>query len=510
MASARSVGPVPADAVINATLVLRRRGDAPDPTAGEVLSRAEMAARYGADPADIGAVRAALAGAGCTVMAVDAGSRQIRISAPAGVMNSLFGTTLEQVTLPQEAGAAQFQHRTGELSVPAELGGIVTAVLGLDTRPQGRPHFRTAIAAAAAHATSFTPPQLGAVYRMPDGTDGSGQVLAIIELGGGFRRKDLKTYFAGLGITMPKVQARGVDGSRNRPGTDATGADGEVMLDIEVAGALAPGATMKVYFAPNTDAGFLDAVVQASKESPTPTAMSISWGQSEDGWTQQARTAMDQAFADAAMLGITVTAAAGDDGSADRVSDGAAHVDFPAASPHVLACGGTSLTVGSNGAVTSETVWNDGSSGGATGGGISDAFALPGWQSGVGVPARAGGGTGRGVPDVAGDADPQTGYQVLVDGKRMVYGGTSAVAPLWAALVCRLVQSLGRPLGLLQAAIYGGVIAGSVPPGFRDIVSGNNGAYSAGPGWDACTGLGVPVGSDLLTALAASAPKPKP
>jgi kumamolisin len=256
-----------------------------------------------------------------------------------------------------------------------------------------------------------------------------------------------------------------------------------------------------VYFAPNTDAGFLDAVSEAAHASPAPIAISISWGQSEDQWTAQARTAMDEAFADAAALGITVTAAAGDNGSSDGATSGV-HADFPASSPHVLACGGTSLTADpSAGTVTAETVWNNGSSGGATGGGVSDTYPLPSWQQHAGVPDRPGGGAGRGVPDVAGDADPATGYQVLVDGTQAVYGGTSAVAPLWAALVARLAQATGTRFGLLNALLYQGVSAGEPAVGFRDIVDGSNGAYAAGPGWDACTGLGSPDGVALLTKL---------
>jgi kumamolisin len=208
---------------------------------------------------------------------------------------------------------------------------------------------------------------------------------------------------------------------------------------------------------------------------------------------------MDSAFADAAALGVTVTAAAGDDGSTDRATDGGSHVDFPASSPHVLACGGTRLSADpATGAVHSEVVWNNGVGRGATGGGVSEAFPQPTWQSAVGAPAG-----GRGVPDVAGDADPQSGYQVLVDGSATVIGGTSAVAPLWAALACRMAEGTGRPLGLLAPRLYEGATAGASPPGFRDITDGDNGAYSAGPGWDACTGLGVPDGEALLARLGA-------
>jgi kumamolisin len=214
---------------------------------------------------------------------------------------------------------------------------------------------------------------------------------------------------------------------------------------------------------------------------------------------------MDNAFADAVLLGVTVTAAAGDSGSADNQSAGAPHCDFPASSPHVLGCGGTSLTLAADGTVASEVVWNDGGQGGATGGGVSDAFPVPDWQVNAGVPPRRNSSaTGRGVPDVAAVADPQTGYQVLVDGQSLVIGGTSAVAPLWAGLVCRLAQLAGRPLGLAQPALYAGAAPGVVPTGFRDITSGANGAYSAAPGWDACTGLGVPVGAALESVVAAS------
>jgi kumamolisin len=390
----------------------------------------------------------------------------------------------------------------GDLALPADLDGVLVGVLGLDDRPQARTRH---VVAAAAEDAGYTPLQLATAYDMPD-SDGAGQTIAIIELGGGFGQDDLDAYFSGLGLTAPTVTAVGVDGAANQPGQDPQGADGEVLLDIEVAGAIAPGAAQLVYFAPNTDAGFLDAVTQAAHAAPAPTAMSISWGQSEDQWSASARTAMDNAFADAALLGVTVTAAAGDNGSGDNQSGGTPHADFPASSPHVLGCGGTHITLGTGDTVTSETVWNDGGQGGATGGGISDAFPVPDYQAEAGLPKRsgAGGKPGRGVPDVAGDADPQSGYRVRVDGTDTVIGGTSAVAPLWAGLVARLAAELGAPLGLLQTKLYAGATATASPPGLRDITSGSNGAYSADPGWDACTGLGVPEGAALLAALRAA------
>jgi kumamolisin len=484
---AEVVAPADPDEPIEVTVVLRRRAPLP----GGRLTRSELA-RYGADPDDVAAVRDAVEAAGARVVAVDEPSRRVRVAGPAGALTALLGSRLERVRLP--AGQVVRQ-RTGPLTVPAGLAEVVVAVLGLDDRPQAR----TRVVRAAAVERSFTPPELADVYAMPAGTDGDGTTLAVVELGGGYTDADLRAYFAGLGLPRPAVRAVGVDGAANAPEGDPSGADAEVLLDIEVAGGLAPAADIAVYFAPNTDAGFLDAVSEAAHADPTPTAISISWGQSEDGWTAQARTAMDEAFADAAALGVTVTAAAGDDGSTDQATDRRSHVDFPAASPHVLGCGGTTLSVDP----PAETVWG-GAGRGATGGGVSRTFGLPAYQVKVGVPTQVDTGRpGRGVPDVAAAADPATGYRIRVDGQDVVLGGTSAVAPLWAALVCRLAQALGRPLGPLHAALYAAAAPGVAPAGFRDVTAGSNGAYSARPGWDACTGLGTPDGGALLTVLRA-------
>jgi kumamolisin len=274
-----------------------------------------------------------------------------------------------------------------------------------------------------------------------------------------------------------------------------------VLLDIEVAGSIASGAHIVVYFGENTTQGFLAAITAAINDSKNnPSVISISWGSSESGYTSQALTAYDQAFQDAKALGITVTVAAGDGGSTDGETDGQQHVDFPAASPNVLACGGTFLDY-EGGAIKSETVWNDGADGGATGGGVSENFPVPSYQTSASVPVSVNTGfAGRGVPDVSGDADPNSGYNVRIDGETTVIGGTSAVAPLWAALIAILNQQLGQKVGFANPTLY------SNPQSFNDITQGNNGAYSAGPGWDACTGLGSPIGSSVLAAFQAPAP----
>jgi kumamolisin len=488
---------------ISVTLYLRRRAPLPEAvSAGRArMTLDELQEQYGADPADVDLVTAVLANAGITVVKVDAGARRVLTAGPLSAYSEAFGASVSMVRSNHRSAPEGVTHRyrTGSLTMPGAFAQAVTAVLGIDNRPQASAKYRRRKKKAEGQV-SYTAVQVGAAYGFPAGMTGAGQTISIIELGGGYAQSDLDTYFSGLGLTTPIVTAVPVDGGSNSPTGDPDGPDGEVMLDIEVAGALAPGAAQLVYFAGNTDQGFIDAVTNAAHATPTPTAISISWGGPEDSWTAQARTALDAACADAAALGVTVTVAAGDNGSADGETDGQPHCDFPASSPHVLSCGGTSLQLDSSGAISGETVWNDGSGGGATGGGVSVYFPAPVWQAGAGVPAGLSSAGGRGVPDVSANADPATGYEIQVDGQAAVVGGTSAVAPLWAALVACLAQAGGGgSLGLVQSVLYSGVKPGTAQPGFNDIVGGSNGDYSAAPGWDACTGLGSPDGPVLST-----------
>jgi kumamolisin len=244
----------------------------------------------------------------------------------------------------------------------------------------------------------------------------------------------------------------------------------------------------------------MDAVSNAIQDSEV-SIISISWGEAESEWTAQTLNAFNQLFQDAVTLGKTIFVASGDNGSTDGVTDGQNHVDFPASSPYVVGCGGTTLEASANGsAIESETVWNEDAQGeGATGGGVSDVFPLPTYQANANIPAPQNSNGGRGVPDVSGDADPETGYSVLVDGATQVIGGTSAVAPLYAGLFARINEALrgqNKPrVGFVNPQLY------QFPDAFNDITSGNNGAFQAGPGWDAATGLGSPNGNSLLTDL---------
>lgn len=514
---AREIGPANPNETLDVTIRLRSRaGKKPIVNASEftkpigkrtILSRKEFEQRHGADPESIVRVEAFARQHKLLVKEKSPARRTVILTGSVAAMNEVFGVELKEYEHP----SGRYRGRTGPIHLPAELQDVVEGVFGLDNRRQAKPHFRRRQGRggvrAAAVSLSYTPIQVAALYNFPTGVDGSGECIALIELGGGYNPTDLSNYWSELNLReMPTVSAVSVGDGSNKPTGDPDGPDGEVMLDIEVSGAIAPAAKIVVYFAENTDAGFLNAVTTAVHDSTNnPSVVSISWGGPESSWTQQAMTSMDEAFQSAAAMGVTVCVAAGDDGSTDGVNDGLNHVDFPASSPNVLACGGTELIASGN-AINSETVWNElANNEGGTGGGVSDVFPLPSWQTGAGVPpsANPNRNVGRGVPDVAGDADPTTGYVTLVDGNPDVIGGTSAVAPLWAGLITLISQSIGKPVGFVNPLLYQNA---STAGDFHDITSGNNGAYSAGPGWDACTGLGSPIGIRVATALGVSPP----
>lgn len=477
------------------------------------LTRAQFRQLYGADPAAVKLVRAFAKEYGLAISPDTPAPEHstLKLTGTVASIERAFGVTLAH----RNCQGATYRVREGSITLPSELIGHVIAVLGLDNRPQAEPHFRIAseqgnIAARTAQGSgfatphtlgasvaniSYTPVQVAQLYQFPANATATGQTIGVIELGGGYRAADLTAYFNSLNQTPPKVTAVSVDGGKNSP-SNANSADGEVMLDIEVSAAVAPGASVVVYFAPNTDQGFIDAVTTAVHDSTNnPSVISISWGSAEVNWTQQAMTALDSACQAAAALGITITVAAGDSGSSDGATGN--NVDFPASSPHVLGCGGTKLE-GSGSTITSEVVWNESAANeGATGGGVSNVFPLPSWQTSAAVPPPATTSGGRGVPDVAGNADPSTGYNVRVDGQSLVIGGTSAVAPLWAGLVAVANAQNGKSAGFIQPQIY----TAKAKSAFRDITSGNNGSFSAGPGWDACTGLGSPITAQLISVV---------
>jgi kumamolisin len=505
MSDARRLGPANPAERLTVSIQVRRRPDAPPlpdlaalgaqrPRDRERPDRESLAATHGADPADLAKVEDFARQYGLQVEESSAERRTILLSGTVDQMNQAFGVELSRYEYP----GGTYRSREGHVRIPRHLQGVIERVSGLTDRPLARPLVRF----RPRNVLNFPASRIAQLYNFPAGSDGSGVCIGIIELGGGYSQRDLDTYFGSVGLSTPDVVAVSVDGAANNYG-DPSGADAEVELDIEVAGTIAPGATIAVYFAPNTEQGFIDAINVAIHDQNAPSVISISWGAPEDGgWTTAGLNGMDAAFAAAAAAGITVLAAAGDNGSNDGVNDGQAHCDFPASDPYVIACGGTTLQVDDSGALAGEVVWNDGFSG-ATGGGVSDVFPLPAWQAqaGVNVPPSVNDGVsaGRGVPDVTADADPGTGYDVIVDGGPMAIGGTSAVAPLYAGLLALIISAVHFPLGYITPYLYS--LNGTNV--FVDIVSGNNQipaapGYSAGVGWDACSGLGRIDGSNLL------------
>lgn len=435
------------------------------------------------------------------IVEADLDRRVIRVEGDADTMEYAFSTTLNHVSHPT---LGIFRDRVGKLRIPDHLDGIITAVLGLSNRPVARTYFtqRTNEAKAVVSPISYNPPMVADAYNFPPGT-GAGQCIGIIELGGGYQTADVQTYFSGIGVsTIPTVVSVSVDGAVNSPGSGVTSADGEVNLDIDVAGGMAPGAKIAVYFAPNTDAGFVDAISAAINDTVNkPSVLSISWGAPESSWTSAAIDTMNAVLEDAVAANITVCVASGDGGYTDGYRN-TPHVDFPGSSPYVLACGGTSLHLGVAGSPISEAVWN--SQGGASTGGVSSVFTRPSWQRGCEATTMTEV-TGklitmRGVPDVAANGDPNTGFNIRVDGQNYSgFGGTSAAAPQWAALIARLNANRTAPIGFINTILYEATIPASTNQHLlRDItignnsVSGNTAGYKATNGWDACTGLGSP------------------
>jgi kumamolisin len=526
---ARVLGVADPDEWIEVTIKVRRKKSLPEPGAGaggsgeagaskpvaKPLSLKELEDQYGADPADMEKVRTVLTELGVQVLKEDALTCSIRAGARAAVMESVF-----QVRLFHYAHAeGNYRGRKGDLRVPAELKDIIVAVLGLDNRRmvKRRPICRRRTALnladrAAASRTWFFPAELASIYSFPAG-DGEGQTVGLLEFGGGYFADDLATFCKNANVAIPTVKTVSVN---NTPTNQRDGAEGEVMLDVEVVAGVCPAATIVVYFSSFDESGWVDIIDTAIHDKDNPlSVISCSWGYAEDAsgaWSSGAQAAINDSLQAATLLGITVCVASGDDGSDDQVGDGHAHVDFPSSSPYVLAVGGTTLKRSASGAIT-ETAWKDGDglrkdNGGSTGGGVSTLFRRPSWQAVSIASVNPGSFDGRVVPDVAADASANTGYWTVVDGQGGASGGTSAAAPLWAALIARLNASLGSPVGFLSPLLYQADPKGKSlgQTGCRDIVAGNNdtasiGGYSAGQGFDAVTGWGVPVGTALQSGL---------
>jgi len=489
-AGAHRVGPANLKELLSVSIRVRPQSDSRDLNVSALtaapfgerkhLSREEFAERYGASQSDLDAVSSFAQSHGLKVEEVSAARKTVRFSGTVEQMTRAFAVDLNYYQTSKET----YRSHEDSIYVPENLANIVESVHGLDNRPILQPLFRSAVNSPQG-VTALTPPTVAKLYNFPT-VSADGQTIGILEFGGGYKPTDIESYFTNtVHLPIPTVIAFGVDGATNSPGQDA---DTEVILDIDVAGSVAPGAKIVVYFAPNTVQGFMDAITTAVHDTKNrPSVLSISWGGGESGWGS-AIDSISNALSEAAAVGVTVFVSSGDGGSGNP-----AEVLYPASDPWVIGCGGTTVEDVSGSSFT-QVVW------GGSGGGVSSHFARPDWQAWAGIPPSVNpvGHIGRGVPDIAGNADPSSGYELILNGAPTgPWGGTSAVAPLYAGLVALLNATLGQPVGYLNYNLY--TFAG--PYVYRDIVSGNNGLYSAKPGWDACTGFGSVDGTAIANAL---------
>jgi kumamolisin len=471
------------------------------------LTASELAAAHHAHDRDVDAVTTWANAAGLRVRSRSGAGAALDVSGSVGALARAFDIEMMACRARDwsTGTVSVYRDHREELSVPASLDGVVVAALGLCDRAVARPRLATVPRGTAA-AIGYAPEELARIYDfpvLPGGGEGTRITVGIAELGGAVYRPDLASVHSRsprLRVVEEAVLGWG-------PVSDPFGPDTEVALDWQViAGALAycaPKAEVLVVlkYAPNTDRGFTNLEASFATDGRDYVSVSTSWGAPEDLWTPAAMDAMDRAFQMGALRGIVHTVAAGDNGSADARLDGRQHADHPASAPHAVGCGGTRL-VAEGGRRVSEETWNElGVAQGATGGGVSSHFPVPRFQESAGIrPICANDGApGRGVPDVAANADPLTGYVIHHRGADRIVGGTSAVAPLWTALLAAVSAATGHRLGNVLPALYGARRAG-----FTDIVAGDNGAYATGPGWDAATGLGVPSGRNLCAALKTS------
>ena len=523
----KQIGKTDPHSELTLTLVLRRRRQLPDlhhlgskPIhQREHLTREDLSRRHGAVTADLAVVKRFVRKHYLELGEVDLARRTVELFGKAHAIEKAFSVSLVEMKHPR----GNYRRAQGGVSLPSELAGVVESVLGLSTRHCARRsqvhHFNTL-------QPYWTVPQMARAYGFPRSLHAQGQSIALVELGGGFHKDDLRKFFARLHRPMPRIRVVSVGGAKNHPAPAsdikmlldviegkrklsdcpedamaAAQATLEVTMDIELVAVLALGAEIVVYMAPPTEQGIYHAVSRAVRGAKQlPCALSISWGEPETGVSKSYLAAVDDALRDAAMLGVTVCVSSGDEGAMNGATDGKPVVNFPASSPHVLSCGGSSVHVAS-GRELREAAWNCTLHGmhGATGGGVSRHFAAPAWQREHNVPVGPTGRRGRGVPDVAGPADPHQGCEILAGGRRCSSAGTSAVAPLWAALIACLGNHLDTRCGFLTPLLYRHSAQGT--DALREITRGNNGFYEAAAGWNACTGLGSPVVQRLLTAL---------
>lgn len=483
----------------------------------------EMQSKFGANPKSVEAITKWAQDNKLDVGKVDMRTGRMSIAGTHEQMQQALGTRFDAWQSPD---GVMHRARTGAYKIDAEVAPHVESILGGDNRPTAmsrRTPFIPLANLPDAHPAGAVGPKVDGAFGAkaeaaaappvrpvevvdlarargitPD-MDGAGKVIGIGELGGDLDIADNKIYYTSRGLEQPEIIKKGVDG--HVPESDGpNGADGEVALDTVIAGAVAPKARQVVAFGENSDAGFPNThneMAFPTDNAPAANVISWSWGQHEDAWTPQAMRSLSMAFKRSAAKGITTFVAAGDDGAIDNNPARRPTIDFPAGDPNVSGVGGTQVVI-SGGKIAREVAWNDGTHS-ASGGGISRKIPRPDFQKGMELPPEPTGSKfdGRGVPDVAENASPRSGYIIRVDGQEGATGGTSGGSPFWSAATAGLSSKLGRDFGNMNGFFYRNAKSGM----FNDITSGDNNGHKTGPGWDAVTGWGSADFGKLLDVL---------
>ncbi|WP_236873207.1 protease pro-enzyme activation domain-containing protein [Burkholderia sp. MSMB0856] len=461
---------------------------------GAVLTSAQIAARYAPTADQVATVKAYLGSKGFTNINVAGNNMIVEADAPAGVISGVFKTTLVPVAM---ADGSRAHINTAPETVPDALGGVVQAVLGLDTATRLHPHFvRASVAARAPTANTspttnaimvgHNPTQFPGIYSVGSAPTAGNTTVGIIAEGNLTQPViDLTTFETNN--RLPAVPVSVINAGT--PSAD-TSANVEWSLDSQTIVGMSGGVKqINFYVAPSFAWSDMALAINRAVSDNTARVVNMSIGGCEN-WAPTA--SMDVLFEMAVAQGQTFSVSTGDSGSVAYGCSGTS-VQYPASSPYVVAVGGTSLYTNGNGSYGGEMAWDSG------GGGSSGFEPIPTWQSNV---PQLKGRAFRGLPDLAFDADPNSGAQIIVGGQLETLGGTSLSAPLFAATWARLLSgSCATNPGFAAPTIYSA--QATTPSIFRDITYGSNGAYSAGSGWDFVTGWGTPIVTTLQSSICA-------
>jgi kumamolisin len=476
-----------------------------------VLSHDEYVYQFGSIADEVALVEEWATASGLTISESGVDIATVKVFGTAGKFNKLFSIELKKIT----DDINTYHTFDGELTVPSDINDVVENVAGLDNSvrfttslQQVDPELYSSGPLSPSVISSPTPLDLAKAYKFPrspgnDQSQGKGACVAIIELGGGYTTQNLTSTFSRVGLSNPTVIDVSVDGGTNDGGINS--ASGEVMLDIWCTGAVAPSAKIVMYFAPNTFQGFIDTIITPTNDTTNnPSVISVSWGTTDTNWSSGNRASFESALQAAAIKGITVLVAIGDYGTKAVSSAVYGTVQYPGTSPYVISCGGSVMTVNDDWSIASERAWGGSLDGGyAGGGGVSTIFSIPVWQNNRSYSSKTYAGTvstltTRGVPDLAGHAVGYSFYYYSSNTFGAGFVGTSAVAPLFAGLIARINSLSGTRVGFVNAALYN-----AQSTAFNDITTGNNtlssgtSGFQATSSWDACTGLGSPIGTEI-------------